>query len=111
MSDLEAGLEKFFFDRVRLVGGVSYKIAPTTAGIPDRLVIFPYNRMWLVELKTNKGQLSPIQLVLHERLWDEFGVTVVTLYGKEHILDWIRKVVSATDPEIDQENTVLTAVG
>lgn len=98
----EANLEKIFQHQVRLAGGISYKLAPTTAGIPDRLVMFPGGKMYLVELKTEKGQLSPIQEVLHERLSEEFNVPVYTLYGSRMIAIWIRNRICDGDREMDR---------
>jgi hypothetical protein len=94
----EAQLEVLFNQKVRLAGGISYKLAPTTAGIPDRLAIFPGGRMYLVELKTDIGRLSPIQAFLHERLDLEFGVIVITLYGRWMIDRFIRNVLDSRDP-------------
>lgn len=94
---LEANLEAFFRKRVRLVGGYTIKLAPTEAGVPDRLAIFPGGRMYLVELKRDDTDLSPIQRVWHERLRLGYGVKVYTLHGREGILAWLRQVVSATD--------------
>lgn len=98
MAESEAQLEVWFHNRVRLLGGISYKLAPTTAGIPDRLVIFP-GAMWLVELKVEHGQLSQIQCVLHDRLRDEFDRPVITLFGRKHMQDWLKDVVCASDPQ------------
>lgn len=101
MAESEAQLEVMFNNRVRLAGGISWKLAPTTAGIPDRLAVFPGGRMWLVELKTDTGKVSPIQAVLHDRLLNEFDVQVVTLFGRKMIDWWIRDVVRALDPDSD----------
>jgi hypothetical protein len=97
-STLESGLEGFFRKRVRLVGGYTVKLAPTEAGIPDRLVILPGGRMRLVELKTESGALSPIQRVLHSRL-AELGVEVVVLYGRNAVIRWLREEFLAADPQ------------
>lgn len=99
MAELEAGLEVFFNDRVRALGGMIWKLAPTRSGIPDRLVIFPTNRLFLVELKTDRGQLSPIQCVMHDRLRETFGVHVEVLYGRAMVVDWLKDVVDAGHPQ------------
>lgn len=95
----EASLEGFFRKRVRLVGGYTVKLAPTEAGIPDRLVIFPGNRLYLVELKAEGGRLSPIQQVLHQRLYDNYDVPVYVLTGRAEILTWLRQRVNALGPQ------------
>jgi hypothetical protein len=98
MANPEAVLEELFQKRVRLMGGWSVKLAPMEAGIPDRLVIFPGGRIYLVELKTDTGRLEDIQKHMHSVLLDRYSVRVHTLYGREGILNWIRSVVGATDP-------------
>lgn len=99
MAELEAGLEVWFNDRVRALGGMTWKLAPTRSGIPDRLVIFPENRLFLVELKRETGALSPIQCVMHDRLRETFHVDVVTLFGRAMAIEWLRSVVDAAHPQ------------
>lgn len=98
MPELESALEGFFRKRVRLAGGYTVKLAPTERGIPDRLAIFPGGRLFLVELKTEAGRLSPIQKVLHDRLRENFDVKVYTLAGRDQVVEWLRRVVGAHDP-------------
>ena len=92
MAQLESRLETFFRTAVRRAGGISFKLAPTEAGVPDRLVLFPGGRMYLVELKTEAGRVSPIQRVWHNRA-AELGCTVVVLAGWEAVALW------AADPD------------
>lgn len=93
--ELESSLEAFFRRRVRLAGGYTIKLAPTEAGVPDRLVLMPGGKMYLVELKAHGGQVSTIQRVVHERL-RHYGTYVWVLTGRAEIIDWIRRVVEAT---------------
>lgn len=87
----EAQLEEIFRRRVRQsLGGIVSKLAPTTAGMPDRLVVLPGGRVYLVELKTETGSLSPIQMEWHKRVKD-LGAPVHVLYGEEQIREWIRE--------------------
>lgn len=99
---LERELEAFFRRRVMLAGGYTIKLAPTERGIPDRLVIFPRGRMYLVELKTEKGRLSPIQKHWHDRLASRH-VTVYVLYGKDDVVAWIRSVLDSLNKEVSRE--------
>lgn len=94
----EAQLEDFFRKRVRLLGGYTLKLAPMEAGVPDRLVVFPGNRTFFVELKTEKGSLSPIQRVWHARMYERWSVRVWTLYGPDEVRSWLRAIVSNGDP-------------
>lgn len=84
----ESTVEAYLHSRVKALGGVTYKIAPTTVGLPDRMVIVPGGRIYLVELKTEAGRLSAVQSALHERLAG-LGVHVFTLYGKMDVDDWL----------------------
>lgn len=94
----ERELETFFWKRVRLVGGRPFKLAPTTAGIPDRLVFFPQGKLYLVELKREGESPSPVQVVWHGRL-REMGHEVIVLRGRAEILDWLRQVVDSLGPQ------------
>lgn len=93
----EAMLEALFRTRVRLAGGLAFKVAPTTKGMPDRLALFPGGRIYLVELKTDKGTLSPAQRVWHERA-AHVGVRIHTLYGREQIIQWVADRMRDYDP-------------
>jgi hypothetical protein len=84
----EAWLEAWFRVAVRRAGGYTVKLAPTEAGVPDRLVVLPRNRMYLVELKTSTGTLSAIQKAWHRRFY-QLGTVVHVLYGREDAAMWI----------------------
>lgn len=95
-AETEAALEATFRHRVRLAGGAAFKMAPTTKGMPDRFVVFPPGRLYLVELKTRTGRLSPAQVVWHQRVGD-MGVRVHVLSGREEIIRWVRERVCDYD--------------
>lgn len=88
----EAKLEAFFRKRVQLLGGYTIKLAPTEAGVPDRLVLMPGGRMYLVELKTDTGPLRPIQQHWHNMLLERTGVKVWIVRGQEGVVHWLRRV-------------------
>lgn len=79
---LERDYERKFVARVRALGGMTLKLAPTTAGAPDRLVILPGGRIELVELKAPGGRLRPVQEVWHRKAAAR-GVRVRVLTGEE----------------------------
>lgn len=91
----ENQLETLFRMRVRSVlGGMVVKMMPTVAGVPDRLVLLPtppraVARLELVELKTNTGKLSPIQVEWHKRA-ASLGIPVTVLHGLGEIDLWVR---------------------
>lgn len=93
MTERESPLESFFRRRVRLVGGYTIKLVPVEAGIPDRLVLMPGGRMFLVELKAEDGRVSPIQRVWHSRVHTRYGTRVYVLYGRDDVVRWLREVV------------------
>lgn len=85
---LEARLETSFYDGVRRLGGLCEKIAPTRAGIPDRVVLLPGGRIFFVELKTLDGAVRAVQRVWHQKAKDR-GTEVVILRGAREVLQWL----------------------
>ena len=84
---LERDLQNLFYNLVRNGGGVCEKMAPTRWGIPDCLVLYPGGRIFLVELKTEKGQLRAAQSLWHEKAAQR-GTHVVVLHGERAIRVW-----------------------
>lgn len=86
---LESDLEKKFRHRVRTeLHGRVFQLIPTVAGIPDRMILLPGGRIFLVEMKTTDGHLRPDQIEWHRKA-ALLGVDVATLYGIEDIDKWI----------------------
>lgn len=68
---LEKDVEKLLVQEVKKLGGRAYKfVSPGNTGVPDRIVIFPDGKVRFVELKTDKGKLTPNQGVQIARLRD-----------------------------------------
>lgn len=86
----EAQLEKMFYHLVRKHGGMAVKLAPTTAGVPDRLVLWPGGRVHLVELKTDDGPVRPIQKVWRSRAAD-LGTHVHLLRGADGVRAYVEQ--------------------
>lgn len=77
----ERDIEKILTEEVKREGGRAYKwTSPGNAGVPDRIVIFPNRKPIFVELKTEGGSLSPLQVVQIKRLRD-LGQEVEVVYG------------------------------
>ncbi len=83
---LESAVERAFNERVRFLGGLSFKFAPLHKGNPDRIVLLDGN-IYLVELKADGGELSPAQRLWHRRA-SEKGVTVYVVTGSAEARDW-----------------------
>nr|DAI06909.1 MAG TPA: Nuclease [Caudoviricetes sp.] len=86
-TELESLAERLLHDRVSAAGGLCPKLAPTDAGIPDRLVIWE-GRVYLVELKRPGGRVRPIQVAWHNRA-RRAGVEVVLLSGTVEVSAWL----------------------
>ena len=86
----ESNVESKLHRGVLALGGIDYKLAPTTKGLPDRLVILPDNRIFLVELKAKGGRLSPAQLAIHAKLAKR-GTHVIVLTGPDEVDAWLQK--------------------
>lgn len=72
----------------KILKGRTIKLAPVDAGIPDRLVILPWNRFYFVELKAKGGKVSPIQAVWHQRI-ERLGPQVAVLFDVEGVETWV----------------------
>lgn len=100
----ESHLETVFNTRIRQMRGISIKLVPTVAGIPDRLVLLPGGRTFLVELKAEDGALHQIQIVWHQRALD-IGHTVIVLKGRREMMTWLDAQAHLAD--IHRESTAL----
>lgn len=83
---LESAVEAVFAQRVRDLGGLSFKFAPIHAGNPDRLVLLDGN-IYLVELKADGGTLDPAQVLWHRRALER-GVKVYVVTGSAEARAW-----------------------
>lgn len=86
----ERDIEAHLFRQVRALGGECFKLTPTRAGIPDRLVLLPGQPGMLVELKRPGGIVSPIQAVVHNRL-AAMGHPVIVLWTKPQVDAWLQQ--------------------
>lgn len=87
----EAQLETLFRLRVRTVlGGRVEKFRAARSGVPDRVVILPLNRIYVVELKTTTGKLEPLQIEWHRTARLLAPRLVFVLHGLDEIDTWVR---------------------
>ena len=93
MSVLEKEIEKHLVNLVKKSKGLSYKWISTVSGVPDRLV-FINQQVYLVELKTQTGRLSPRQELVFDDLGEQ-GFPVHVLHSKDDVEDFINE---ATKP-------------
>lgn len=77
----EKDIEKHFNRGVKKLGGLTFKFtSPNVNGVPDRIVVIQ-GQVYFVELKTDDGILSPIQIRRIEVLQNH-GANAVALYGR-----------------------------
>ncbi len=77
-----------FNDRVRALGGLSFKFAPVHAGNPDRIVLMPGGVIRFVELKADGGQLDKAQVLWHRRALER-GTEVHVVTGAQEARTWL----------------------
>jgi hypothetical protein len=84
----ETAVERRLIKRVKDAGGRCMKILPVERGFPDRLVLLPGGRFFLVELKAPGGKLRPDQRVFIDRA-AKMGIKVYVLYSTEQVNEWV----------------------
>lgn len=87
---IEAQLETLLRHQVLKHGGLSFKLAPTTAGMPDRMVLWPGGVIHLVELKTDTGPLRRVQEVWHGKAL-ALGTTVQVVRGASGVHAYVEE--------------------
>ena len=96
MTPRESATETRLTRAVRRAGALTFKLAPTTAGIPDRIVVWPIGVVDFVEVKAEDGRLSPIQ---RRRISDlrENGASVHVVYGHDGVDDYVSERIADLD--------------
>lgn len=94
VSDSEAVVESYFREAVSAAGGVEFKLrTPGKDGAPDRMAMFPNNRVFFVELKRPKGgRVRDLQQRWAEHVL-QVGVNVEFLYTTGAVNSWVRRVM------------------
>ena len=101
----EARLERIIYDGIRKLGGLCEKVAPTRWGIPDRLVLLPGGRIYLVVLKAAGGTVRPAQSVWHRKA-ELLGTRVIVLRGEAQLHSWLRHCASVLEADrLNRERT------
>ena len=85
----EAAVEAKLRDEMTRRGCLCYKfVSPGNNGVPDRMIITPHGEVYFIELKTERGRLSPEQSAQIRRL-REHGMSVYVLYGAADVEQFI----------------------
>ena len=89
--DIEAKLRQ----AIEKDGGLFFKfVSPGNDGVPDRIAILPDGQIWFIELKTESGRLTPIQVWQIDRL-RQLGCQVRTIRGMDEAAAFIEEVRDA----------------
>lgn len=68
----EKALEDWTIQRVKDLGGISYKFtSPSRRGVPDRIIIMPGNKIGFLELKATGQEPTKLQLAEMRKLSDK----------------------------------------
>ena len=89
--DIEAKLRQ----AIEKDGGLFFKfVSPGNDGVPERLAVLPGGRIYFIELKTDRGRLSPLQVWQQDRL-RQLGVNVAVIRGMDEAAAFIEEVRDA----------------
>lgn len=93
---LESAVESHLEKKMRRIGGRAFKFPPAVKGNPDRMVLFPFGRIYLVELKREGKKPEPAQALWHSRAY-EMGHVVHVIDTREMVDDFIRWALDNPD--------------
>ena len=97
----ERDIEKWLRRQVESLGGLAGKFtSPGNDGVPDRLAVLPGGLIYFIELKTDRGRLSPLQVWQQDRL-RQLGVNVAVIKGMDEAVEFIEEVRDAIHDEED----------
>lgn len=90
---LEKNIENRLRKQVKQIGGEAYKFeSPGNSGVPDRLIILPGGRVYMVETKKPKtGRVRKLQTYQQNKL-RRLGVDVRVIFTYEQIDEFIAEV-------------------
>ncbi|WP_077621549.1 VRR-NUC domain-containing protein [Sediminibacillus massiliensis] len=101
----ERDIEEYLRKEVKKAGGKAYKFeSPGNDGVPDRMVIFPNNTIYFVELKAPGKKPRPLQIKQMRDL-KNFGCVVTVIDSKEKVdrlIDTVKRVVFGEESEEEE---------
>ena len=90
----EKDIEQKLVQAVSAAGGKAWKFtSPGTAGVPDRILLFPSGRMAFAELKAPGKKPRPLQEARH-RLLRRLGFRVYVIDSEEQIGGMLEELLS-----------------
>lgn len=77
----ERDVEKYLLRKLSGMGCLFLKwVSPGNDGVPDRILIMPGGRVCFVEVKTEHGNMTGLQMLWQKRLRDK-GCGAICVYG------------------------------
>jgi hypothetical protein len=76
---------------IKLGGFLIKWTAPGFAGVPDRIALLPWRRIYLLEFKAKNGVLSKIQIAVHA-MFAAIGWKVYVISTDEQLENFIQVV-------------------
>jgi len=88
----ESQLERKFCEKIKKLGGMALKfISPGRAGVPDRIVLMPEEKIYFVEMKSEVGNTSIIQEYVFKK-FSELGFKVHIINSVESLENFIGEI-------------------
>lgn len=90
----ESALEKKLMEAVKELGGLHWKfVSPGTAGVPDRICVFPGGRVVFVEMKAPGEKLRPLQAKRAQEILDREALVwlIDSEEGINAFVEWNRQ--------------------
>lgn len=95
----EKEIEVYLRDQVKKAGGKAYKFeSPGNDGVPDRLIIFPGNQIFFVEVKAPGKKPRPLQVKQMNYLVS-MGCWVFVIDDKEKVDRFVKWAAEVGVPE------------
>ena len=88
----EKTLEKYLKNKVEKYGGKFFKfVSPGMAGVPDRILLYPFGGIKFIEMKDTGKKLEPLQIKRAKEL-KALGHDVRCIDSKQEIDDLVKEV-------------------
>ena len=98
----ERDIERKLKAKVEKKGGVCWKFISSVSGVPDRLCLFPFGELVLIELKRHGAKPRPLQIRQIKKI-RKLGFRVEVIDSEQGIQELISSI-GAENKKEDYEN-------
>lgn len=93
----ERDIERWLVSQIKRMGGEAFKfVSPGNDGVPDRMVCMPGGKIYFIELKTEEGGPSKVQ-IYQIRRFRKLGCNVRIISGREEAEWFVQQIKEAQD--------------